>query len=170
MDLSSLATMEHMYHIQRNTFFWQHAGILVPSESESRSVVSNSLWPHWLHSPCNSPGQNTGMGSLSLLQGNLPNPGIKPWSCRQILYQLSHEGSPQFPDQGSNLEHWQWKHQVLTRRPPGIPQKALITRKLHPPFISKRVHKWTRKEAYPDEYFKILSNRGKSKHCLTSFD
>ena len=25
----------------------------------------------------NSPGQNTGVGSLSLLQGNLPNPGIK---------------------------------------------------------------------------------------------
>ena len=25
-------------------------------ESESRSVVSNSLWPHWLYSPWNSPG------------------------------------------------------------------------------------------------------------------
>ena len=30
------------------------------------------------YSPRNSPGQNTGVGSLSLLQGNLPNPGIKP--------------------------------------------------------------------------------------------
>ena len=39
------------------------------SESESRSVVSDSLWPHWLSSPWNSPGQNTGVGSLSLLQG-----------------------------------------------------------------------------------------------------
>ena len=87
-------------------------------------------------SPWNSPGQNTGVGSLSLLQGNLPNPGIEPSSpalqadslpaepqgkpkntrlgslsllqgifltqelnwrrlhCRQILYQLSYEGSP----------------------------------------------------------------------------
>ena len=27
--------------------------------------------------PWNSPGQNTGVGSLSLLQGDLPNPGIK---------------------------------------------------------------------------------------------
>ena len=36
-------------------------------ESESRSVVSDSLRPHRLHSPWNSPGQNTGVGSLSLL-------------------------------------------------------------------------------------------------------
>ena len=28
----------------------------------------------------NSAGQNTGVGRLSLLQGNLPNPGIKPRS------------------------------------------------------------------------------------------
>ena len=48
--------------------------------SESPSVVSDSLRPHGLYSPWNSPGQNTGMGSLSLLQGFLPNPGIKPRS------------------------------------------------------------------------------------------
>ena len=96
MDLSSLATMEHMYHIQRNTFFWQHAGILVPSESESHSVVSNSLWPH-------SPGQNTGMGSLSLLQGNLPNPGIKPWSPTLQAESLPAEppGKPLVPRPGT---------------------------------------------------------------------
>ena len=32
--------------------------------------MSDSLWPHWLYSPWNFPGQNTGMGSLSLLQGS----------------------------------------------------------------------------------------------------
>ena len=31
--------------------------------------MSHSLWPHELYSPRNSPGQNTGEGSLSLLQG-----------------------------------------------------------------------------------------------------
>ena len=36
-------------------------------ESESHSVMSNSLRPHGLHSPWNSPGQNTGVGSVSLL-------------------------------------------------------------------------------------------------------
>ena len=38
------------------------------SESESGSVVSYSLQPHGLYSPWNSLGQNTGVGSLSLLQ------------------------------------------------------------------------------------------------------
>ena len=55
--------------------------------------VSDSLQ---LHSPWNSPGQNTGVGNFSLLQGVFPtkrlNPGLP--HCRQILYQLSHQGSP----------------------------------------------------------------------------
>ena len=35
---------------------------------ESHSVVPDSLQPHGLYSPMNSPGQNTGVGSLSFLQ------------------------------------------------------------------------------------------------------
>ena len=50
------------------------------SESESRSVMSDSLRPHGLYHPGNSPGQNTGVGSFSLLQGTLPKSGIKPRS------------------------------------------------------------------------------------------
>ena len=50
------------------------------SESESRSVVSESLRPHGLHSPWNSPGQNTGVGSLPLLQGIFPTQGLNPVS------------------------------------------------------------------------------------------
>ena len=46
--------------------------------------------------PWNSPSQNTGVGSHSLLKGIFPtqesNPGFP--HCRQILYQLSHQGSP----------------------------------------------------------------------------
>ena len=38
-------------------------------ESESHSVVSDSLQSHGLYSLWNSPGQNTGVGSHSLLQG-----------------------------------------------------------------------------------------------------
>ena len=69
---------------------------LVEKESESRSVVSDSLRPHGLYSPWNSPGQNTGVGSLSLLQGLFPTQGLNPGlqHCRKILYQLSHKGSP----------------------------------------------------------------------------
>jgi len=59
--------------------------------SESHSDVSDSLQPHWLYSPWNSAGQNTGVGSLSLLQGNLPNPGIKPGSPALQAYSLPTE-------------------------------------------------------------------------------
>ena len=65
-------------------------------ESESHSVVSDSLRPHGLYSPWNSPGQNTGVGSLSLLQMIFPTQGSNLGlpHCRWILYQLSHKGSP----------------------------------------------------------------------------
>ena len=71
----------------------------VESESESCSVVSISLRPHGLYSPWNSPGQNTRVGNLSLLQEVFPtqesNQGLL--HSRQILYQLSYEGSPEAP-------------------------------------------------------------------------
>ena len=58
--------------------------------------MSNSLRPHGLHSPWNFPGQNTGVGSLSLLQGIFLtqelNRALLP--CRRVLYQLSSQGSP----------------------------------------------------------------------------
>ena len=58
----------------------------------SHSVVSSSLRPHGLHSPWSSPGQNTGVGNLSLLQWIFPaqesNWGLL--HCRQILYKLSY--------------------------------------------------------------------------------
>ena len=63
---------------------------------ESCSVTYDSLWPHGLYTLWNSPGQNTGVGTLSLLQGIFPthgwNPGLPHF--RWILYQLSHQGSP----------------------------------------------------------------------------
>ena len=43
-----------------------------------------------------SPGQNTRAGNLSLFQGIFPTQGLNPGllHCKQILYQLSHKGSP----------------------------------------------------------------------------
>ena len=65
------------------------------SESETHSAMFNSLRPHVLYSPWNFPGQNTGEGSLSLLQGIFPTQGLNSGlpHCRRILYQLSHKGS-----------------------------------------------------------------------------
>ena len=51
--------------------------------------------------PCSSirgdsPDKNTGVGSHALLQGIFPTQGSNPGlpHCRQILYHLSHQGSP----------------------------------------------------------------------------
>ena len=47
-------------------------------------------------SPWNSPGQNTRVVSLSLLQGIFPTQGSNPGlpHCRWVFYRLSHKGSP----------------------------------------------------------------------------
>ena len=95
--------MEHSIFIN---FKWKYRGRLFISASitqflllflghESCSVMSNSLWPDGLYSPWNSPCQNTGMGSLSHLQGIFLTQGSNPGllHCRPILYQLSHKGS-----------------------------------------------------------------------------
>ena len=49
-----------------------------------------------MDSPWNPPGQNTGVGCHSLLQGIFPTQGSNPdlVHCRRILYQLSHQGNP----------------------------------------------------------------------------
>ena len=62
----------------------------------SDSLSSHGLKPSLLLCPWNSPGKSTGVGSHSLLQGLVPTQGSNPGltHCRQILYNLSHEGSP----------------------------------------------------------------------------
>ena len=57
--------------------------------SVRHSVMSDSLRSHGLYSPWTSPGQDAGVGIFPT-QGS--NPGLP--HCRQILYQLSHQGSP----------------------------------------------------------------------------
>ena len=55
-----------------------------------------TLWAARLLCPRDSPGKNTGAGNHFLLQGIFPtqgsNSGLPHW--RQILYHLSHQGSP----------------------------------------------------------------------------
>ena len=60
---------------------WEALSILEVKWSKIHSVMSNSLWPHELYSSWNSPGQNTGMGSLSLLQGIFPT-----WDPTQVSH------------------------------------------------------------------------------------
>ena len=82
-------------------------------ESESHSIVSDCLRPRGLYSPWNSPGQNTGVGSLSLLQGIVPTQGLNPGlpHCRWIIYCLSHQGSPVYVHSGRKRANlwYKWK-------------------------------------------------------------
>ena len=73
-----------------------------PEEETSASWLCDGILSLWgvkvkitQSCPWNSPGQNTGVGSLSLLQGIVPIQGSNPGllHCRQILYQLSQQGS-----------------------------------------------------------------------------
>ena len=90
-------------------------------ESEIRSVVSDSLPPHALYSSWNSPGQNTGGGSLSPLQGIFPTQGSSVGlpHCRWILYQLSQQGSLGTGNQKENrtfyLPSRNWQSSIYIR-------------------------------------------------------
>ena len=94
--------------------------------------------------PWNSPGQNTGVGSLSFLQGIFPTQGSNLGlpHCRQILYQLSHKGSPRilewvaypFPRGSSRPRNWTGSPALqvdslpteLSRKPPFIREAPMI--------------------------------------------
>ena len=84
--------------------------------------MSDSLQPHGLYSPWNSPVQNTGVGSLSFLQGIFPTQGLNPGllHCRRMVIL---QGKPKntgvgslsllqgiFPTQESNqgLKYGRW--------------------------------------------------------------
>ena len=62
----------------------------------SDSLRPNGLFPTRLLCRWNSPGKNTGVGGHSLLQGIFPTQGSISGLLhgRQILYRLSHQGSP----------------------------------------------------------------------------
>ena len=69
--------------------------------SVSHSVMSDSLWPNGLQPtgllyPWNCPGEHTGVACHFLLQGIFPTQKLNQvlLYCRQILYHLSHQGSP----------------------------------------------------------------------------
>ena len=96
-------------------------------ESESCSVVSDSLGPHGL-SLWSSSVQNTGVGSLSLLQGIFPTQGSNPGlpHCRQIIYQLIHKGITDTSLSGRKIQKYiltffsdetslRWKSKLLSR-------------------------------------------------------
>ena len=88
----------------------------LPCPSPSPRVCSNSTQrleclpgPFLLSGLWNSPGQNTGVGSLSFLQGIFPTQELN-WGLlhkRWILYQPSYQGSPsKWKVPNASLPHW----------------------------------------------------------------
>ena len=105
----TLRTCEYVTFCSKRTLqVWLHEGSwdgkiipwLLSWWSVKVAQSSPTLLPHGLNSPWKSPGQKTGGGSLYLLQGIFPNWGSNPGlsHCRQILYQLSHQGSPKIQE------------------------------------------------------------------------
>ena len=83
----------------------------VPKESESRSIVFDSLWAHGrlLH-PWDFPGMDTGMDCHFLLQGIFLTQGSNLGlpHCRHTLYHLSHQGSPSETETHSVVSNSLW--------------------------------------------------------------
>ena len=120
----------HLLHLKWILYYWATK----ESESESCSVVSDSLQPHGLYSPWHSPGKNTGVGSLSLIQGIFQTQGLNPGlpHCRWILYQLSYKG---------NLDS------VLKSRVITLPTKVCVVKAMIFPVVIYRCESWTIKKA-----------------------
>ena len=108
-----------------------------PLLSESHSVMSNSLRPHRLYSPWYAPGQNTGVGSRSLLQEIFSTPGLNPGllHCRQILYHLSHQGSPDL-SLGYVVVWLPWEYVIQETQPEEFPVSSMIQPRMWPTVIT----------------------------------
>ena len=97
MNCSLLGFSVHGDSPGKNTGVGCHAlpqGIFPTQEPRSPALQEDSL-------PSESPGKlkNTGMGSLSLLPGIFPTQELSQdlLHCREVLYQLSYQGSPHLP-------------------------------------------------------------------------
>ena len=73
-------------------------------------------WPIAHEAPLSmhSPGKNTGVGFHFLLQGIFPTQGsdLGLPHCRQILYHLSHQGSPILSVAGPNWDAPLWPNKI----------------------------------------------------------
>ena len=103
MNLIPSVTSNLFFHVMYNIadFWYLWKGLYFASHCWAKCEVKViqsclTLCDHMDYSPWNSPGQNNGVGNLSLLQGIFLTQGMNTGLLhfRQILYQLSHRGSP----------------------------------------------------------------------------
>ena len=95
---------------------------LILQACASCSVVSNSLQPHGLYSPWNSPGQVTGVSSLPLLQGIFPTQGLNPGLRSPTLKADSLPAEPQSKPKNPGVDSLSLLEQIfLTEESMGSP-------------------------------------------------
>ena len=114
----------------RLRFFTAKSPVLIPGPEAkiqqakwSRSVVSDSFWPHGLcptrllH-PWDFPGKSTGVGRHFPLQGILPTQGLNPDlpHCRQMLYWATREAPVMWQKKKKSAlrRKWSESHSVLS--------------------------------------------------------
>ena len=132
---------------------------VMKSESDSHSVTSDSLQPHGLYSPRNSPGQNTGVDSCSLLQGIFTSQGSNPGypHCRQILYQLSHQRSlmlGKFEDKRRGQQRMRWLDSITTSMDMNSSQLWEIVK--HREALCAEVHGVAKSWTWLDNYIRCV--------------
>ena len=129
-DWASSLSLFTFMHWRRK---WQPTPVFLPGESQgwgSLVAAVSGVAQSWtrlkrlsssnsrLYSPWNSPAQDTGVNNHSHLQGIFPIQGLNTDlpHCRQILYQLSHQGTPKilewvaypFSRGSSWSRNWTW--------------------------------------------------------------
>ena len=127
--------------------------------SKSHSVVSDFLQLHGLHSPWNSPGQNTGVGTLPFSRGSSqPRDRPRSWALQADSLLVEPQGRPKntrarglprlqqiFPTQESKrglLHHRQILYQLSYEGSPDKPRQH----------IKKQTHFFTHKGPYSQSY------------------
>ena len=93
----------------RDVWLWGRCLSLFPPHHKKVKLLVTQSCPNLCDPmvyPWNFPGKNNGVGCNSLLQGIFPTQGSNPGllHCRQILYHLSHQGSPVLERESVN--HW----------------------------------------------------------------
>ena len=130
-------------------------------------VMSSSLQPHGLYRPWNSPGQNTGVGSLSLLQRIFStlgqNPGLLHLQADSLPTELS--GKPRYADDTTLMAESKEELKSLLNKVKEESEKAGLKLNIQKPKTGIQSHhfmanRWGNNENSERLYFLGLQN-----HC-----
>ena len=138
-------------------------------QSESRSVMSDSLWPHGLYSPWNSPGQNSGVVAFPVSREF-----SQPWGGTQVsriaggffTSWASREASVQHFNLQSIL--WSYKIRSCTEVGDGWAPGWTFTISQPPLCISSIKNRWAPAEEFTTSLLFALQNGSNNRNRVNS--